>query len=403
MTYNPLRKWERLFSFSFSPEQLILLWISFTTLLAAAGEIRAGGFMFRGWAWTLTLMVCGFYLIPNKARSAIRCNWLIWLPWVIWMAYKTDFSEREALQRFFIFLTPLVTLCACSAFRTVTIDMIRTGFSMISVFSVLIYLLAVLQSKTFLAITSWYSLAGIAMTFTLLAVAACADLSARPRKAILCLAVYFMILFLSESRMPVLAVPFIFGFGLNYLPWKTKLCIALFVLVAGLGLFYTGPVQENLFKEGHGTLADLFSFDPHIVNTSGRLVAWPEFLKGIENRWTGDGATSSAEFGYGMFRGWTHPHNEFIRILFDYGIIGFILLSIPALWTLIVLYKKAIVYRDIPQMRWIYSVCVNGFFAMLLLGITGNVLMYISYIGNALFAVIGCTYAMENTYGNKTR
>jgi O-antigen ligase len=237
------------------------------------------------------------------------------------------------------------------------------------------------------------------MTFTLLSVAACADLSARPQKAILCLAVYFLILFLSESRMPVMVVPFIFAFGLNYLPWKTKLFIAVFILVAGLGLFYTGPVQGNLFREGHGTPADLFSFDPHIINSSGRLSAWPEFIKGIENRWAGDGATSSAEFGYGMFRGWTHPHNEYIRILFDYGMIGFILLSIPALWMLIGLYKKALLYRDFPSMRWLYSVCINGFFAMLLLGITGNVLMYISYIGNILFAVIGCAYAMENTSG----
>jgi O-antigen ligase len=395
MTYNPLRKWERFFSIPFLPEQMILLWISFTTLLAAAGEISAGGFMFRGWAWAMTLLVCLFYLIPNKGRIAVRCNIWIWLPWVAWMAYKTDFSQREPFQRFFIFLTPLITMCACSSFRLVTVAMIQTALKWLSVGSILIYLLAAAQNRSFLAATSWYSIAGIAMTFTLLAVAACADLSSSPRKAILWLSVYFLILLLSESRMPVLAVPFIFGFGLNYVSWKKKTLIALAIIAGGLGLFYTGPVQENLFNSGYGTLAQLFSFDPTVLNTSGRLTAWPEFLNGIEHPWTGDGATSSAEFGYATFRGWTHPHNEYIRILFDYGIIGFILLSIPALWLIIGLYQQAMRQRNNTSMRWLYSVCVNGFLAMLLLGITGNVLMYISYNGNFLFAVIGCACVIQ--------
>lgn len=318
------------------------------------------------------------------------------------MAYKTDFSEREASQRFFIFLTPLVTLSACSAFRMVTIKMIRTALSVLSVFSILIYILAVIASGTFLALTSWYSLAGIAMTFTLLAVAACADLSVYFYRAISRLIIYFLILFLSESRMPVLVVPFIFGFGLNYLSWKRKAIFAIAVILGGLGLFYTTPVQENLFRKGYGTLEELFSFDPAVVNSSGRLVAWPELINGIENRWLGDGATSSAEFGYATFRGWTHPHNEYIRILFDYGIVGFILLSIPSLHLLIVLFQNAMRRRYDPSMRWLYAVCINGFLAMLLLGITGNVLMYISYIGNMLFAIIGCSFAMEAAMGEKS-
>jgi hypothetical protein len=402
-TYNPLQKWERLFSIPFLPEQLLLLWISWMTLLAAAGEVSLAGFKFRGWAWVLTLLVYLFYLLPNKGRCAVRCNWWIWLPWVAWMVYKTDFAEREASQRFFIFLTPLITMCACSAFRLVTVKMIQTAFSFMSFFSVAIYVLAVVHSRTFLAMTPWYSIAGIAMTFTLLAVASCAELSFSPRKAITWLTVYFLILLLSESRMPVLVVPFIFGFGLNYISWKKKAIIALAVIVGGLCLFYTGPVQENLFRNGYGTPAQLFSFDPHILKSSGRLSVWPEFLAGINNIWTGDGATSSAAFGEAAFRAWTHPHNEYIRILFDYGIVGFILLGFPALWMLITLSGKAMRHRDNPSMRWLYSVCVNGFFAMLLLGITGNVLMYISYIGNMLFAIIGCTYAIEELNGEKTR
>lgn len=401
-TYNPLQKWERFLSISFSIEQLFLLLIVFTTLLSAMGEISLGGFMCRGWAWVLALTACAFYLIPNKSRGRIRCNYWIWIPWLLWMLYKTDFSQREPAQRFFIFLTPLLALCACSAFRLVTVKMIQTAFAVMSVISVLIYLLAVAASGTFRAAASWYSLAGIAMTFTLTAVAACADLSTSPRKAMVCLLIYFFILFLSESRMPVLVVPLIFGFGLNYLSWKHKVCIALIVIIIGLALFHSPPVQENLFRKGHGTLSELLSFDPTILDSSGRLTAWPEFIKGIENLWTGDGAAASAEFGYGMFRGWTHPHNEYIRILFDYGIIGFILLGFPALFMVIDLYKKAMRCRGNPSMRWLYSVCVNGFLAMLLLGITGNVLMYISYIGNMLFAAIGCTYAIEeNTSGKR--
>jgi hypothetical protein len=44
------------------------------TLLAAVGELRMGGFMFRGWAWALTLLASRFDLIPNKAQSQVRCK-----------------------------------------------------------------------------------------------------------------------------------------------------------------------------------------------------------------------------------------------------------------------------------------------------------------------------------------
>ncbi len=378
------------------PLELFLVGIVvISTVLAEIGEISIGGFSFRGWAWTIVLIVSVFFLLPHQFRAPVRCNWWIWIPWILWMVYKTDFSNRDAAQRFCIFLTPLLTFFASSSFKQCSIVSIRKSIRCLALFSILLYFSAVLSSRSLTALAGWYTIAGIAMTFTLLAVCESTDLKRASLMTWILLGIYYLILLFTESRMPLLALPFIVIFGYNALKWHIKCAFGTIVVLLGIAAFYTEPVQQNIFHQGHGSLSDLVSFDPEIVNLSGRLNAWPQFLAGIENRWTGDGASSSAEFGYATFRGWTHTHNEYLRILFDYGRIGFILLMIPVVNLLITLIRGAARHRFDPQARWLYAASINGLLAMLLLGISGNVLMYVSYIGNMLFVLIGCTYTIR--------
>lgn len=375
-------------------ETFFIAVVAFSTLLAEMGEISVGGFSFRGWAWTLVLVCSLFFLLPHAFRNPVRCDWWIWLPWTIWMVEKTDFSDRDAAQRFFIFLTPLMTMFACSSLKRIDIAAIRTIVRQLTFFSILLYGAAVVSSGTLMALAGWYAIAGIAMTFTLLAVSESTDLRRATAANWSILAACYLILLFTESRMPLLVLPVVVVFGYNSLAARTKCVIGTVVGMLCLCLFYTDPVQQNIFHQGYGSLSDLFSFDPDVLSTSGRLTAWPEFLMGIEDVWRGDGATSSAEFGYATFRGWTHPHNEYIRILFDYGRVGFLLLAAPVVYLFITMLRGAVRHRSMPQARWLYAVSINGLLAMLLLGISGNALMYISYIGNLLFALIGCTYAI---------
>ena len=378
-----------------SLETLVVAIVAFSTLLAEMGEISVGGFSFRGWAWTIVLIVSLFFLLPHAFRGPVRCNGWIWIPWIVWMAEKTVFSDRDAMQRFFIFLTPLLTMFACSSLKRLNLVSIRTIVRLLALFSIVLYGAAVVSSGSLKATAGWYAIAGIAMTFTLLAVCESTDLRQASAAAWGLLAACYVILLFTESRMPILTLPVVVVFGHNALNVRIKCLLGAMVLILGMAAFYTEPVQQNVFHQGYGSLSDLFSFDPDVVSTSGRLTAWPQFLAGIENPWTGDGATSSAEFGYATFRGWTHPHNEYIRILFDYGRVGFILLAVPVINLFVAMLRGASRHRSDPQIRWLYAASINGLLAMLLLGVSGNALMYVAYIGNLLFALIGCTYAVQ--------
>jgi O-antigen ligase len=376
-------------------EQFYLDTIVVSTILAEMGEINFAGFAFRGWAWVIVLILSVVFLIPNRRRKPIGWSWLAWLPWFVWMCEKTDFNNPAAVQRLLIFTTPVLALWVTQSFREFTFDMLCRCFRLLAIGSVVLYVLAAVLSGSPSALAEWYSIAGIAMTFTLLAVEAMSAFVLNARKGLLLFGLYLLILLVTESRMPVLLLPLLFILGSRFRQPLLKPALSLAMIVGGLILFYSDPVQENLFYRGSGSLADAFSFDPEVLNVSGRLNAWPQFIDSIENIWLGDGATVSMEFGNITFDGWSHPHNEYIRIVQDYGIVGAILLSIPVVVMLVQLFRARPDPVVDPKRRWFWSTCFFGIVAMLLLGISGNVLMYVAYIGNLLFASIGCYWASE--------
>jgi hypothetical protein len=377
-------------------EQFFLGAVAVSTVVAAAGEIKLSGFSLRGWAWLLILVLSAFYLIPRK-RQEVKLLWYTWLPWFLWVAYKTDFTDMAAVQRLFIFMTPVFVLYASASLENITVDLIRRSYRLLWIGSACIYGIAVVQCRSLLTDVEWYSIAGIAMTFTLIAVAAVACISSGSKQGYITFIVCLLILFATQSRMPVLILPTILVFGCTGISLRVRTILCIVLICAGIFLFNSQPVQEDLFRRGYGTVHDAFSFDPEVVNLSGRLTAWPLFIQGIENIWFGDGSTASVVFGNATFGAckWSHPHNAYIRVLFDYGIMGFILLLIPVVSLLIFLYKRYQQSHTGEDSRWIYAVSINGIVAMLLLGISGNVLMYVPYIGNMLFATIGCAFACE--------
>jgi len=96
----------------------------------------------------------------------------------------------------------------------------------------------------------------------------------------------------------------------------------------------------------------------------------------------------SVDFGNITFIRWSHPHNEYIRILFDYGFLGAILFLIPIL-NLAYQCFKGTRHALTEETKFLCSVGLWGIIAMFLLAITGNVLMYVAWYGNLLFALIG--------------
>ncbi|MBN1127120.1 MAG: O-antigen ligase family protein [Sedimentisphaerales bacterium] len=379
-------------------EQVFLYLIALCTLMAAVGEIRFAGFAFRGWSWVIVLIVSGLLLLPNRLMNPVRTKWFSWLPWIGWMALKTDFHQSDAAQRFFIFITPVLCLWITSSFTMVTCRMIFRCFRIMFYGSVLLYVLATIHAGSFQALTPWYSTAGIAMTFTLLGIAAMAEVPFHPVSALVKYAICVMIMFVTESRMPIILLPLMWIIGYGSLSLRGRFLAAVFIVLCGFILFSSTPVQESIFHDGQGTLQDVLTLNPDKVNLSGRLNAWPIYVGGIENVWLGDGSTASVAFGQNIFGAgkWSHPHNEYIRIVFDYGLLGGLLLCFPILLMIRDLNIRGSFWKKEGR-SWLLHVSLNGILVMLLLGISGNSLMYIAYIGNAVFATIGCAIAIEKS------
>jgi len=106
---------------------------------------------------------------------------------------------------------------------------------------------------------------------------------------------------------------------------RTSLVVALVVGLSYLAVTQVGPVRERFFTGDIG-----FTVGGTGVNVSGRDDLWRTVLASwSESPWIGKGAGSSAEALESVLGpGVTHPHNDYLRILHDYGVVGL------ALWLL---------------------------------------------------------------------
>lgn len=363
------------------------------TALAVVGGFSILGFRGWGWCWLTALGLSVLVLIsPGKKKMVFP--WALWIPFFLYVAWRTDIYSRNDMQRFGILLTPIVVAMASSSLPVRKLHDVQKAYYCLCWFILAAYMLAVLQSGSRYG-AKWFALPGMCMTLTLISVGACVDWARGLKRGYVALCVTWGVCLLSESRMPVLAIPLLFLIG----PWRITLrtrliCIAV-VFVAGLAFFNTQSVQSNIFRQGEGTLEDLASFDAKKISSGGRLALWPMYFDAIEDFWFGAGGTASATFGLDVLRWRGHPHNEYLRLLFDYGIIGLILFWGPVIYLLVLCYGRC--NKAPPPIQWLYRVGAGGILALFLLAITGNVIMYVAWFSNLLFATIGVALRASST------
>ncbi len=94
------------------------------------------------------------------------------------------------------------------------------------------------------------------------------------------------------------------------------------LLAAGLlyaAVSYIEPLRERFFQ---GDLS--LDVGGIAVNASGRTKIWEATYASFrESPWIGKGAGSSMVLVNALFPGLGHPHNDYLRFLHDYGLIGF--------------------------------------------------------------------------------
>lgn len=108
------------------------------------------------------------------------------------------------------------------------------------------------------------------------------------------------------------------------------------------------------------------------LNTSGRTRIWAVVAEAaIEEPWFGHGPGFSAALVYRDFPGVGQPHNDYLRIFADFGVIGLILFWVPMIVLLIRLLVRAV--RTDETRAWSAFLVL---LAIALVSVTDNVIVY---------------------------
>jgi O-antigen ligase len=192
---------------------------------------------------------------------------------------------------------------------------------------------------------------------------------------------------------------FVTGCALFAVAWFRPRSIVGFTrVVAGLaaaaavlwaGTMFIGPLNDRF----SATRGDLVQVGPYTFTATGRSHLWSETWHQFEQSpWTGHGAGSSQEFLTAL-GGARHPHNDYLRLLHDFGIAG------TALWTLGIVLIGTALYRDWrwrdargdPRARMqLWALLSIG--ALLATMITANPLVYM-HIQSTLGLIVGVALA----------
>lgn len=167
------------------------------------------------------------------------------------------------------------------------------------------------------------------------------------------------------------------------------------VCSAGLALvvmwFLIGhvPALEQRFFSGDQSLA----VGGLQINASGRTDFWEATVDSWQtNPWTGHGAGSAGELIDSQFPGLGHPHNEYLRLLHDYGIVGLAFWVWGLLSILAGCWRRW--HRADRRLGGVHQAAALGLLAMLAAMLTDNVIVYLFFMG-PLGALVGASLGSD--------
>jgi O-antigen ligase len=387
-----------------------LLYAAATPLLASIANVQNlsfGGLNYTGPLWLAALAVGMAVLAAELAlrHPAVPFPLKAWLPWLLLLFASLAWSHplgRDHIQAALQTSMPLLVAMISSVF-------VRTP----AAYAVLVRgfgaALAVMAAFVAVELTGLFSAAGIplesrSLSLTLVVVSAVylSLLPERPRAAACVWLISLCITVVTGSRMAMvalLALPILYP--LHRRAWHRWGIVALLLLMAA-GLFFTPTIQSRFFGEDQASAEGLM--DPEAIGT-GRFEAWPLILEEAWRRpWLGSGVGASAIFVPTVWPRMAHPHNDYLRVFLELGVVGLAIFLLTLAWQLFDIRRRIVrIPRDPQTRRYVYDPAQSawvaawlGLCAFLLTACTDNPLIYNIWFMNPLFAVIGAAYGLAS-------
>jgi O-antigen ligase len=372
----------------------IIVWIVFITTFFACTFGGANFLMYSisGYAWILCFAFSVMVIPANFDSMSFPIS--VWMPWGLFIILSGYMSDYTNLQRSAILLCPIVVGMAASTAKIDEEQLLNFGI-LIRIFSVSLLLLATFLTGLLLTgqLPGTTALAPQAITATLLASFFVSGYSFGRVRDLLWWGAVAMLPVLALTRMAIFVSGLSLPFTLSPLKLRLRIILSLTVALLGLALFYTPRVQEKMFMKGEGTLKDIG--DEKNLATSGRRYMAEVLLLEIANKpWLGHGANASEEIILKLSNGQlTHPHNDWLRFLYDYGIVGTALFLLTIIAQVRNLLKKA--RHSEGEIRTFFFAAASTFLPFILIMFTDNIVLYAAFYGNLQFTIIGLAYAAE--------
>jgi len=368
---------------------LYVLSVPYVAALSSISVPGVGGFQYTGFIWAFMLAV-GLLLIALN-RQPISFPWKLWCPWfgyvflsLTWGGIRWRYSLQDPAQM----IAPLVVgMVASFAIRTeFQLESLMRGFKRCLLFVALVFAAFWYgPGAPYQEFGRGYSVRPAAVT---LAFIGCLFVGRMHRSAVgsaLGWAACSAIAILSGSRTATLVILVLWLVTPLYRRLTSRMLLSAVMCLAALGLFYSPIFQDRFFQSGHGTITELIHGD---FSGSGRFEAlWPAVWEAAQEKLVfGAGAGEAGRFAENNGLPDPTPLSGYLDVIFDYGLVGLLILICIVLKQMHVLHK--LLRRDSP-VTWALAAAYLGFFALLIFAWSEDIWFHGVNFLNPLFAITG--------------
>ena len=176
---------------------------------------------------------------------------------------------------------------------------------------------------------------------------------------------------------------------------RNRLIVIFVICFIAVGLFYTPIFQQRFFETGEGSIKELPSGK---FSGSGRFEIWPVLWKE---------ANKHIIFGAGVGEDQRLPImkenpsnssslNDYLRILFDLGVVGLTLYLVSILRQMQLL--KKMMRSNKNSESWALAAAYLGLYSLLILSFTEVTSIHALNFMNPLFAIIGAACGLQKQH-----
>jgi len=368
-----------------------LVWMVFiSTLVSCVGGTNFLGYNISGYGWVVPLIAAILLLLRNPGQFRFPLS--IWFPWVFMVLFYQIFAEAQhSFQRSVMILCPLIIGVAISKFRLDEHDL-EFFFKLCRLMALSLIVLVLAKTRVFLTgvLPFTTGLAPEVMTAAILCIIFATKYAFGTKRDLGIWAALAVIPVIAVTRMGMIASAISLPFTLAPLILKKRILFAVVIIIIGINMFYTERIQRKMFYSGEGTIREARWDNPDFA-TSGRRVIWDSLWKDIEESpWFGHGANSSEEVVSSIAPGLTHPHNDWLRLIHDYGYTGAAVFCLTIIAQLTHMWTRA--HRATGHNRNLFYAGASSMLIFGLFMFSDNIILYASFFGNLQFTILGLAY-----------